>query len=282
MLRLLKRGDFTPTTAGLSGFQGNRGQILGEVDTLAKSKEKQVKEIRNAYFTTPDVRQMTDEQIAALAEITITELAYLQRLGEVGCFIASSYSDDENQRKATEASGDDTNSESEEEDDGGLLTRSASSSVPMRQATPPPIGNLAANMLIASGNIRKQISEVCQKLSIMTPILTATLSEEKSPEQREQSHQALVSTLFTRFGGGKASVEVQIPIDGIFEQMCKISESVWNLMSLCAMTNTFHFIEEHQHFKTIDINPDDSIFGNNGWRIVTRGGVSQTPMATPY
>jgi hypothetical protein len=282
MLKLLKQGRFTPSTAGLSGFQGNMAQILSAADTLAKEKEKQVKEIRNAYFTTPDVRQMTDEQIAALAEITVTELAYLQRLGEVGCFIASSYSDDQNQQNATEASGDDTCSESEEEDDGGFLKRTASRSVPMRQATPPPIGNLAANMLIASGKIRQQIGVVCQKLSIMTPVLAATLSEEKSPEQREQSHQSLVSTLFTRFGGGKASIEVQIPIDGIFEQMCQISESIWNLMSLCAMTSTFHFIEEHQHFKTIDINPDDSIFGNDGWRIVTRASLSQTPMATPY
>jgi hypothetical protein len=282
MLRLLKKGTFTRATTDLSGFQGNMAQILSEVDTIAKAKEKQVKETRNAYFTTPDVRQMSDEQIAALAEITITELAYLQRLGEVGCFIASSYSDEENHRNATEASGDDTNSESEEEDDGGLLTRSASSSVPMRQATPPPIGNLAANLLIASGKIRQQIGVVCQKLSVMTPVLAATLSEEKTPEQREQSHQALVRTVFTRFGGGNASVQVQIPIDGIFEQMCQISESIWNLMSLCAMTSTFHFIEEHQHFKSIDINPDDSIFGNDGWRIVTRASLSQTPMATPY
>lgn len=283
MLRLLKKGDFTPTTTGLSGFQGNATQILSAANTIAAEKEKQVKETRNACFTSSDTRQMTDEQIAALAEITITELAYLQRLGEVGCFIASSFSDDENQRNATEASGNDTTSESEEEDDSGLLTRTASVSVmPMRQSTPPPIGNLAANMLIASGNIRKEIDAVCQKLGIMTPILAATLSEEKLPEQREQSHQSLVSTLFTRFGGGKASVEVQIPIDGIFEQINKISESIWNLMDLCAMTSTFHFIEEHQHFKTIDINPDDSIFGNNGWRIATRVSVSQTPMATPY
>ena len=269
MLRLLNRGDFTPTTAGLSGFQGSREQILGEAATMAKSLVNQISETRNVGFTSTDTKQMTDNQIAALSVITITELAYLQRLGEVGCFIASSYSDDENQRIAADASGDDTKSESEEDDN--ILIRT-----PTRQA--PPIGSLATNLLIASGKIRQQIGEVCQKLSIMTPVLAATLSEEKSPEQREQSYQSLVSTLFTRFGGGKASVQVQIPIDGIFEQICRISESVWNLMSLCAMTNTFRFIEEHQHFKSVDINPDHSIFGNNGWRTVSRAAILQTPI----
>jgi hypothetical protein len=281
MLRILKRYDYTPATEDLSGFQGNTAQVLSEVDAIAKTTDKQVKETRKANFTSSDTRQMNDEQIAALAEITVTELAYLQRLGEVGCFIASSYSDDENHRNATEASFDDTDSESEEEDDGGLLKRSVSVSVPMRQATQTPIGNLATNLLIASGNIRNQIIDVCQKLSVMTPVLAATLSEEKTPEQRKQAHQALVRTVFTRFGGGHSPVEVQIPIDGIFAQMTKISESIWGLMNLCAMTSTFHFIEEHEHFKSIVINPDDSIFGNNGWRIVTRASLSQTPMATP-
>jgi hypothetical protein len=271
MLRLLKKDDFTQATADLSGFQGNTAQIFSEAEALAKLLEKQVNETRNASFTSSDTRQMTDEQIAALAVITITELAYLQRMGEMGCFIASAYSDSETQRIADEASGADTDSDTEE-DDGGFFTRTASLSI--RPA--PPVGTLATNLLIASGNIRKQIGEVCQKLGIMTPVLAATLSEEKSPEQREQHQQSLVSTLFTRFGGGKASVEVQIPIDGIFEQICRISESVWNLMSLCSMTNTYRFIEEHQHFKTIIINPDDSIFGNNGWRIVSRAAVLQT------
>jgi hypothetical protein len=271
MLRLLNRGDFTLTTAGFSGFQGKREQILVEVATMAKSMVNQISETRNVGFTSSDTRQMTDDQIAALSVITITELAYLHRMGEVGCFIASSYSDDENQRIEAEASGNDTNSESEEEDDN-ILIRTLT-----RQA-PPPIGSLVTNLLIASGKIRQQIGEVCQNLSIMTPILAATLSEEKSPEQREQSYQSLVSTLFTRFGGGKASVEVQIPINGIFEQICHISESVWNLMTLCAMTNTFRFVEEHKHFKSVDINPDHSIFGNNGWRTVSRAAILQTPI----
>ena len=273
MLRLLKKGDLPKITMDLSGFQGNRAQIFSEADALAKTTENQVNETRNASFTSSDTRQMTDEQIAALAVITITELAYHQRLGEVGCFIASAYSYDEAQRMADEASGAETESDTEE-DDGGFYSRTASLSIQQG----PPVGTLATNLLIASGNIRKQIGEVCQKLGIITPVLAATLSEEKSPEQREQHQKSLVSTLFTRFGGGKASVEVQIPIDGIFEQICRISESVWNLMSLCSMTNTYRFIEEHQHYKTIVINPDDSIFGNNGWRIVSRAAVLQNPI----
>ena len=269
MLRLFTINDFAPVT-GLSGFCGTNDQTEREAVTIAKNIANQVYETRTAVFTSADTKGMTDPQIAALAEITITELAYLQTLGELGCFLASSYSDDENQKNAA-ASGEDTNSESDEEKDDAPVRRTASTTI--RQ--PPPIGNLAANLLIASGKIRQEILDVCQKLSIQTPFLAATLSEKMSHEQRRQHYTVLVNTIFTRFGGGHSSIEVRMPIDGIFEQISRISESVWNLLTLCSMTNAFRFIGEHSCFKTMVINPNDSIFGNNGWRIMTPAATCQ-------
>lgn len=236
MLKVLKTG-FYPISSDLCGFSGDTTQIITEAETIATSFEQQVLETRTVAIS---LENMTDPQIAALAEITITELAHIQLLSELVCFIASSYSVEEN------------------------------------TSIQPSI---ASSLLVASGKIRQEIVEVCHKLTIISPILAATLSTNVSLTYQQQYHRKLVATLFTRFGGGCSPIEVRLPVplNGILEQICTISESVWILMTVYSMINAFHFIEEHHTFKSMTINPRDSIFGNNGWKVIQQAATWPSP-----
>jgi hypothetical protein len=254
MLKVLKNG-FYPISSDLCGFSGDTDQITTEAETIANSLEQQVFSTRTVVISAEYVR--TDPQIAALAELTITELAHLQRLGDIGCFLASAYSVEEN--------------------------------IATQQPPPPECVRIASSLLVASGKIRQEIVDVCHKLTILSPILAATLSTDLSLTLQQQYHRKLVATLFTRFGGGGSSIEVRLPVplNDIFEQICRISESVWILMTVYSMIDAFRFIEDH---KSMTIDPNDSIFGNNGWRVIQQAatwpsgsgdaGVEETELAT--
>ena len=262
MNRVLKNG-FSP----YADFPGSPDDIRFEAVRFAADISRQVSTNKKVSISKDDGARcpMTDAELAALAEIAIFELAYIQRLSNIGDYLAIAYLDDEMQPQTPMA----VDSSSDEEEEEVCLCRTASSTCDPQEQS--PIGQLAANMLIASGQIKRMIEELCQKLTIQSPVVASTISPNYSETDRRRSHERLVNTLFVRFGGGGSLVEVQmigITVDEVFETLCRISQSVWNLMTLCAMTNAFRFLDRHSMFKTSTINPDESIFGNGGWKIV--------------
>jgi hypothetical protein len=249
MNRVLKNG-FSPCAP----FQGSLDDIRYEAVRFAADISRQVSANKKVRISN-DEGPMTVAEIAALVEITIFELAYIQRLSNIADYLALAYSDEEMAVS------------SDEEEEEVCLCRTASCA-PQEQSQ---IGQLAANMLIASGQIKRMIEELCQKLTIESPVVASTISPNYSETDRRRSHERLVNTLFVRFGGGGSLVEVQmigITVDEVFETLCRISQSVWNLMTLCAMTNAFRFLDRHPTFKTSTIDPNETIFGNGGWKIV--------------
>lgn len=219
MLRVL-RTRFSPISSDLCGFSGDTHQITIEAETFAVSFERQIAETGNV-FVLPECKT-TDPQIAALAEITITELVYLQEISKRIQSFISSYSG--------------------------------------------RFDCIVPSLLIACEKIQQEMTDVCTKLTIIKPILSATTSAHLSSTQQHHYHRKLVSTVFTRFGGGRASIEVQVPIRGIFEQICCISKLIWSVIHVCSMlTDHIDF-----HSMSIDTDPMDSIFANNGWRTFER------------
>ena len=216
MLRVLRNG-FSPISNDLCGFSGDTEQIITEAETLALSFERRIVETGNVSVL-PECKT-TDPQIAALAEITITELVYLQHISKLIQSFISSYS--------------------------GRFEC------------------IIPSLLIACEKIQQEITDVCTKLTIIKPILSATTSSHLSSTQHHHYNRKLVSTIFTRFGGGRAPIEVQVPMCGIFEQICSISKLIWSVINVCSI------LTDHIDFHSIsaDMDPMNSIFANNGWRI---------------
>ena len=272
MNRVLKNG-FSPS----ANFTGSLDDIRFEAVRFAADISRQVFANKTVRISKDDDTScpMTDAQLAALAEIAIVELAYIQRMSNIGDYLALAYSDDEMQTGTPMAV--DSSSDEEEE---AYLCRTASSAPEERSQ----IGQLAASLLIASGQIKTLIEDLCQKLTIQSPVVASTISTNYSETDRRRSHERLVNTLFVRFGGGGSSVEVQmidITVDEVFETLCGISQSVWNFMNLCAMMNAFRFLYTHSLFKTATINPDESIFGNGGWKIVEKAATMSYLASSP-
>jgi hypothetical protein len=219
MLRVLRDG-FSPISSDLCGFSGDTHRITIEAETFAVSFERQIAETGNV-FVLPEYKT-TDPQIAALAEMTITELVYFQHSSKLAQSFISSYSG--------------------------------------------RFDCIVPSLLIACEKIQQEMTDVCNKLTIIKPILSATTSEHLSSTQQHHYHRKLVSTVFTRFGGGHASIEVQVPMNGIFEQICCISKLIWSVLNVCSM------LTDHIDFHSISIGTDttDSIFANNGWRTIEK------------
>ena len=70
------------------------------------------------------------------------------------------------------------------------------------------------------------------RLGIQTNLLTATFSTEQSPARHHFYHQLLVINLFVHLVGGGASEIQRVNIDEVIKKIYKISEAVWNLMTL--------------------------------------------------
>jgi hypothetical protein len=230
----------------------------------------------------------------ALAELVTAELIYYYQLSEVGCCIAVAYSDEQSPvspmaepqtpRPVPESEDDVGNDDDETDDDDdafqGPLQRARSMSFACPRATSPSqvklgsgsTNQLAANLLIASGRVRQQIEELARFLGISVDVLDAASFQSGSESESEKTRrqQKLVYGVFTFMGGksgasqnGKTCYTRRIHA---VEGLCEISKMTWALMNLCEMTNTFRFAIDTPLFKTVTIDPIESVFGNNGWR----------------
>jgi hypothetical protein len=301
MFRKLKNG-FAPNGAISQKFQTDR--VRYEVVKLSAAISAQVRETGSAVASDSssegDLNDLDQEMIAALTELTTTELLYFHQLGEIGCYLASAYADEENDNQAqpdydcgadgASSPSSKTDSESESEEvEPCLLARSASCAEPTQsrathdathsrahartQPIQSSVNQLSANLLIASGRVRQAILELATILGVSVTLFTPASFQDADESDRKRYYYGLIAhEVFVYMGGKGITCQNGEPYHQrrvqVLNTLCDISKMTWTLMNLCAMTNTFRFATDTPLFKTVKVDPIESVFGNNGWRPV--------------
>lgn len=259
MYRSLKNGQFAPHANISSGLELNLEEVKKKVMRFATDFSHQVYETDTVRIE----RQLTEEEMVAFVEIVVHELIYYHQLGEIGCFLATAFADDEK-----DAIDPDTpqSASSQEEADCGFLCRSASASDHPTEA--PAIGEIATNLLVASGDIRKKITNLFMEMAMPNELFMlgpAGYSNFKDHVQQQYYHGRLVQTMMARLGG-KVEIKCGLTLDQVLEHIVGIAKSSWALMNLCANSNAFRFTQSASPlFNTIQIDPMESVFGN--WKL---------------
>ena len=293
MFKQLKEG-FTSSGSISETFESDR--IRYQVVKLAARISCQVRESGTAIESIDDVSNFDKPMAAAFAELVTTELLYYYQLGEIGCYLASTYSDEENQKNQTNEQSEDDSEEDEDDseedeaddDDAGyLLQRTMSSGrapSPAPAPAPGPVVNqLSANLLIASGRVRQEILKFATFLGISVEMFGAASFQSNSTLEKRHFYCLLVHQVFV-FIGGKSDTSQNDELfyqrrRNVLDTLCEISKMAWTLMNLCAMTNTFQFETDTPLFNTIKINHIESVFGNKRWRAYSE--YSCTNITTP-
>lgn len=238
--------------------------------------------------TSLDLDDLNKHSAAALAELVTTELLYYHQLGEIGCFLASAYSDEENQDQdqdqdqpqvdeSDSSESDleldlDSDSECGHDSDPSLsLLMRSQSHLPEPEPVPVPapthVNQLSANLLIASGRVRQKILEIATSLGVAVGMFGPASLRNTEYVQRRHMYGLVLHEIFVALGGKSDSVDN----DEIFcqrrsqvmQELCEVSKMTWTLMNLCAMTNTFRFmLPDDPLFNTVKIDPIESVFGN--------------------
>jgi hypothetical protein len=228
-----------------------------------------------------DLDDLNKRSVAALSELVTTELLYYYQLGEIGCFLASAYSDEENQNHDQHQPEVETDSDSDSDSGSGsgsgsecdefepaLLVRSQSH-LPEPKPVPVPthVNQLSANLLIASGRVRQKILEIATSLGVAVGMFGPASLRNTEYVERRHMYGLVLHEIFVALGGKSDSADN----DEIFCQrrsqvmqaLCEVSKMTWTLMNLCAMTNTFRFmLPDDPLFNTVKIDPIESVFGN--------------------
>ena len=221
--------------------------------------------------------------LSALAEVVTAEMLYYHQLGEIGCYIACAYSEETNENGdgvndlAGNGSDSDVSSDDDEpEEEPHMLTRTASCTTPvpvtMQRQIQPPVNQLSANLLIASGRVRQAVLELANMVGVSVTLFNPASFQSVHETDRRYYHGLIVHEVFVSMGGKSSAYCNGEPYHQrraqMLDALCKISKMTWTLMNLCAMTNTFRFMTDTPLFKTVKIDPIESVFGNNGWRPV--------------
>lgn len=192
---------------------------------------------------------MNKTKLTAFAEIILTETLYYNQLGEIGCFLASAYSDDETQ----------------------------------------PTGQLSANMLIASGRVRQKLIQLTELLDVSYTLLApASYASTSTPETTRSIYGLLLSLIHTKLGGNSYDADNDESLvtlrRKVLSMLCEISESAWAIITLCGMMNAFRYsptMGTSPLFDTVNLLSSESVFGNNGWRPVIEAAVLELPTKIP-
>lgn len=254
MYRSLKTGKFVPHEKISSDL--NQEHIRKLVMKMAVTLANQVYETGTVSI---NQQQLTEEEMVAFVEIVIHELIYYHQIGEIGCFLATAFADDESDAIDPDTpQSSSSQEEAETADCGGFLCRSAS-------AAAPAIGQIATNLLVASGDIRKKITHLFMEMAMPNELFMlgpAGYSNSKDPVQQQYYHGRLVQTMMIRLGG-KVEIKCGLTLDQVLEHIVGIAKSSWALMDLCANSNAFRFTQSSSPlFNTIQIDPMESVFGN--------------------
>ena len=274
MFKQLKNG-FIPHGSVSQKFEAD--QVRYEAVKLSAGISSHVMEAGSGLGV--DLDDLNKRSVAALSELVTTELLYYYQLGEVGCFIASAYSDEENQiqGQSPKVESDlelDSDSDSECGDDSepglSLLCRSQSQ-LPEPAAVPVPVpvhvNQLSANLFIASGRVRQKILEIATSLGVAVGMFGPASLRNTEYVERRHMYGLVLHEIFVALGGKSESADN----DEIFcqrrsqvmQELCEVSKMTWTLMNLCAMTNTFRFmLPDDPLFNTVKIDPIESVFGN--------------------
>ena len=286
MFRQLKNGKFAPH-AQISTNSAMTEEIKTLVMDLSANISNQLYDtgiatIKHAGTT------FTDAQLAAITELFAHELIYYHQLCEICCFLASAFVDEENEVACTPRAPPSDDSESEEEqEDCTPLVRSMSSATPRAAPAPtkPVVASLSANLLVASGNIRKQIIDLFQKMAMPNEqfmLGPAGYANAHNETQQRYYHGSLVHAMFVRFGGGtfkKVEITSGMSPDQVLADIVEIAKSAWTLINLCGMRRAFQFAAtETPLFSTIRIDPTESVVGNYGWKPTLQAATADLPI----
>jgi hypothetical protein len=289
MFKQLKNG-FIPHGSVSEKFEAD--QVRYEIVKLSAGVSCHVMESGTGSGTGLDLDDLNKRSVAALSELVTTELLYYYQLGEIGCFLASAYSDqenqdqDQNQPQVDESDSSDLELEldSDSESDCGddfdpslsVLCRSQShlpqpAAVPVPAVAPVPavthVNQLSANLLIASGRVRQKILEIAASLGVAVGMFgTASLRNTEYVERRHM-YGLVLHEIFVALGGKSESADNDELFcqcrSQVMQALCEVSKMTWTLMNLCAMTNTFRFmLPDDPLFNTVKIDPIESVFGN--------------------
>ena len=233
-----------------------------------------------------DLDDLNKRSVAALSELVTTELLYYYQLGEIGCFLASAYSDEENQNhdqhqpQVDDSDSSDLELDSDSDSECGddfdpslsVLMRSQShlpepEPVPVSVPAMAHVNQLSANLLIASGRVRQKILEIATSLGVAVGMFGPASLRNTEYVERRHMYGLVLHEIFVALGGKSDSADN----DEIFcqrrskvmQELCEVSKMTWTLMNLCAMTNTFRFmLPDDPLFNTVKIDPLESVFGN--------------------
>jgi hypothetical protein len=272
MFRLLKKGAFEPHAS--SCYNATAEQIKKKTVEMSTNFSNQLYETGVAKMDLKPGESASDLELDTLANIITHELLYYHQVGEIGCFLASALVDHENDQAHHEPSSDESDGEENEDNtDFGVLCRSMSCDTPSMYEPPSPKANhLSANLLIASGNIRKKIGELFMNMGLVSEqFLLGAAGYINSESETQQRHNLglITNAILVRLGGGSFKrVEITSPIslNQILAEITEIAKISWSLINLCAMCNAFRFADTKLSlFHTIQVDPFESVFGNYGW-----------------
>jgi hypothetical protein len=259
MFRLLKNGQFVPHANISSGLN---------VEEIRKNATRFAINFSNQVCETGTVRiehQLTKEDLAAIVEIMIHELIYYHQIGEIACFLATSFADAEKDDALDPDTPqpDTPQSASSQEADCGFLCRSSSGDAPVDQA--PMIGQLATDLLTASGEIRKKITGLFMEMAMPNEFFMlgpAGYSNFNDAVQQQYYHGRLVHVMMIRLTG-KIEIQCGMTPNQILAQIADIAKLSWTFMDMCSKCDAFRFAQSASPlFNTIQMNPMESIFGN--------------------
>ena len=277
MFKQLKNG-FIPHGSVSQKFEAD--QVRYEAVKLSAGVSSHVMESGSGLGIDFGLNDLNKRSVAALSELVTTELLYYHQLCEIGCFLASAYSDEENQDQDQQPQVDESDSDLELDSDSecgddaepGLLCRSQSH-LPEPEPVPVPVpamthvNQLSANLLIASGRVRQKILEIATSLGVAVGMFGPASLRNTEYVQRRHMYGLVLHEIFVALGGKSDSADN----DEIFcqrrsqvmQELCEVSKMTWTLMNLCAMTNTFRFmLPDDPLFNTVKIDPLESVFGN--------------------
>jgi len=254
-------------THGVSSFP----QI--NFDSNSEDKDDGIDEIRSSAV-------MGKTTVAALAEVVLTETIYYHQLGEIGCFLATAFSEEEekNQKQKGPPQPDQC--------DGDCDCFDSDCDFNCENEEQKPQSILAANLLIASGRVRKTVMELTDMLDISYTLLgpAGYVTDPHNAQSIRNMYGLLLSLVYTRLGGrsydadnGDTMLNLR---RGVLSKLCEISQDAWTLMNLCGMLQTFRLrpsIGSSPLFDTVLVTPTESVFGNNGWRPVLQAAVMRMP-----
>lgn len=185
---------------------------------------------------------MNKTKLAAFTEVILTEALYYNQLGEISCFIASAYSDDENQNSQLSAN---------------MLIASGRIREMLIQFTE----RLDISYTLLGPASYTQSSEQSRSMyGTLLSLIHTKLGGNSYDAENDEPSVTLRREVLTL--------------------LCEISEHAWTVLNLCGMLNAFRYsprVGTSPLFDTVKMIPCESVFGNNGWRPLVKAAVMRMP-----